>query len=434
MKSNQQKNNNKRHAAGIIIMFLICTAATATGCHRSSGDFPHNVTVISGAPTPTPAAAPTDMPSPAAALTDTPTAFSTSAQTPSSEPTAASEPTTAPEPTATTAPAGEASFSTPTPTQVPYEGYVIGKDVNNNELKMTPQEADDFVMAGNILKLYDGSWFDIDDDGEPEYVSIQPYECWTDTDQCYHIVFSGYDWIPLEVVAGDDRQDIPRENDVFVCITSMDGITKEIITFGTDTIGGDSWTRSEYYVFRSENKQFISCGWLGCSISEFRLDERCMYSGKVVFTDSSFAEYFVINGKFWFDGKKICTALSEVDWDFISNPLNVSIDKMKFKNIDNCDYFTALLNEPVRLYQIEVNKEIEDYCNQRYLTGYNYTYRYFDNLEISMANPEVGENIKLYFEKVSTGEKGWIIEKKGYPYSADEKERYYGGFGYYHTN
>ena len=137
-----------------------------------------------------------------------------------------------------------------------------------------------------------------------------------------------------------------------------------------------------------------------------------MYSGKVVFTDSSFAEYFVINGKFWFDGKKICTLLTEVDWDFINNPLSVSIDKMRFKNIDNRDYFTVVLNDRVRLYQIDVNKEVEDYCNLRHLTGYNYTYHYFDNLEISLANPEVGENIKLYFEKVATGEKGWIVEKK----------------------
>ena len=410
-----------------LVLFLILTA-----CHHADVDDKKVIPSVTDIVTATQSPVPTEAVTPSAM--ETPTLTPTEIIAP--EPTSVNEPTaiepTKSEPDMTDTPS-KAENNT-MPTQVPYEGYVIGKDVNNNDLKMTPQEADEFVMAGNILKLYDGSWFDIDDDGEPEYVSIQPYGCWTDTDQCYHIVFSGYDWIPLEVVAGDDRQDIPRENDDFVCITSMDGITKEIITFGTDTIGGDSWTQSEYYVFRSENKQFISCGWLGCSISEFRLDERCIYSGKVFFTDSSFAEYFVINGKFWFDGKKICTLLTEVDWDFINNPLSVSIDKMRFKNIDNRDYFTALLNDQVRLYQIDVNKEVEDYCNLRHLTGYNYTYHYFDNLEISLANPEVGENIKLYFEKVATGEKGWIVEKKGYPYSADEKERYYGGFGYCHTN
>ncbi len=80
----------------------------------------------------------------------------------------------------------------------------------------------------------------------------------------------------------------------------------------------------------------------------------------------------------------------------------------------NSIYYTVndYNNDRVRLYQMDVNKEVEDYCNLRHLTEYNYTYHYFDNLEISLANPEVGENIKLYFEKVETGEKGWIIEKK----------------------
>ena len=229
----------------LAILFLI------PACHRADHGDDIVVTVLPNPTAGTPTESPVPTESPTLTGTEPIAAEHTGTTVPTAPEVTDTPTTTAPAPTDMPEPTVTEYAATPTPTQVPYEGYVIGKDVNNNELKMAPQEADDFVMAGNILKLYDGSWFDIDDDGEPEYVSIQPYGCWTDTDQCYHIVFSGYDWIPLEVVAGDDRQDIPRENDVFVCITSMDGITKEIITFGTDTIGGDSWTRSEYYVFRS---------------------------------------------------------------------------------------------------------------------------------------------------------------------------------------
>ncbi len=458
MKSNQQKNNNKRHAAGIIIMFLICTAAMATGCHRSSGDFPHNVTVISGTPTPTPAAAPTDMPSSVAKLTDTPTAFSTSAPTPSSEPTAAFDPTTSPEPTAITAPTGEASFSTPTPTQVPYEGYVIGKDVNNNELKMTPEEADEFVMSGNILKLYDGSWFDIDDDGEPEYVSIQPYGYWEDgkrdqyvvendgkienirlsgqTDQLYHILFSGYDYLPLEIETSYS-EGYPKDGDVFVCVTSLNGKTKQIVSLGTITTGGDNWTESAYFVFRTEKKDLVPCGWLGCSILDFQLNDEHRYKGFEVIMNSAVSLFLVVNCEYWFDGIGIKVDFNNIDWSYIDNPKKVCIDSIRLKTIDGNadDYIIAYKGEELKLYDISLNSEVlEAYCYQRNQRDFLCDQKKYTGSLSIIVGDDVDTFFQYYLERINTGEKGKLIEINGIAYSEDKKDNYYGCFGYYGVN
>ena len=435
MKDNQQKNNNKRHAAGIIIMLLICTAVTAIGCHRSSDDIPNNVTVVSGTPTPTSEA--TDVPN----LTISP------------------EPTGIVEPTATTAPTGEEYISTPTPTQVPYEGYVIGKDVNNNELKMTPEEADEFVMAGNILKLYDGSWFDIDDDGEPEYVSIQPYGYWTNriygkgeyiidnkgnferrevpiqTDQVFTIQFTGYDWIPLDVDYSRQEKGIPCRDDIFVCVTSLDGVTKQIITLGTRSYG--DWYESDYYVFRSNKKSLIPCGWLRCNLTDFQLSNEKRFKGYERIQDSSIGDTITVEASNWFDGEGIRVSLSDIDMKAINNPLIVKNNEIRIKSISEDDaYFSAYSGEELYLYKVEMNKEaLEAYCYARNLTDYNMQFKYYGGFRgIHLHNQDVDTVFKLFLEKKSTGEKGWLYEKNGIPVSADEKESYPACFGYYGAN
>ena len=366
-----------------------------------------------------------------------------------------------PMPTAEEEPTDKDLEALPTPTQTPDEGYVIGKDVNNNELKMTQEEADQFVFAGNILKLYDGSWFDMDDDGEPEYVSIQPYGRWLDdrdrekgyyvnengiserirlsfwTDQLYHICFSGYDWIPLEVEFSQERDGIPNENDVFVCVTSLDGKTKQIITYATLTLGGDNWTESSYYVFRTENKELISCGWFGCDIKEFKLNNDHKYNGYEIIADSSVGNLVPILGEYWFDGTGIRRLFTDIDYDSIDNTLVVSSDTIRVKTLnDTDDYFTVLKGEEIILYKVEiVGNSLEEYCYNRYSTDYDDSLRRFEGFtQLHLQDPDNYSEFKFYLERMATGEKGWIIEKNGIPYSADEADEYFGCFGYCGVN
>ena len=53
---------------------------------------------------------------------------------------------------------------------------------------------------------------------------------------------------------------------------------------------------------------------------------------------------------------------------------------------------------------------------------------------IHLHNQDVDTVFKLFLEKKSTGEKGWLYQKNGIPVSADEKETYPACFGYYGAN
>ncbi len=429
MKTKKQKNK-------IVILVLIVATMLMIGCNNGS----KNAQIV------TP-------------VTEAPTAEVTGEVTSEPTPSLETSQETTPSITEVVTPIAEQTDDRVTPSQIPYEGYVIGKDVNNNELKLTPEEADEFVKAGNILKLYNGSWFDIDDDGEPEYVSIQPYGHWTSeihdkgeyiidsngtperrevpiqTDQVFKIQFTGYDWIPLDVDYSRQEKGIPCKDDIFVCVTSLDGVTKQIITLGTRSYG--DWYESDYYVFRSNKKSLIPCGWLRCNLTDFQLNAEKRFKGYEWIEDSSIGDTIPVKATYWYDGEGIRVSLSDIDIETINNPLVVKNDEIRIKSISDDDvYFSAYSGEELYLYKVEMNKEaLEAYCYARNLTDYNMQFKYYGGFRgIHLHNQDVDTVFKLFLEKKSTGEKGWLYQKNGIPVSADEKESYPACFGYYGAN
>lgn len=449
MKSNQQKSNNKRHTAGIIMMLLICTVMTAIGCHRSSDDIPSNVTVVSVTPTPTPTAEPTDIPTPVTEPTDKLTAVPTSTPTPSAEPTIAPdltpslEPTGVTKPTATTAPTGEEYLSTPTPTQVPYEGFVIGKDVNNNELKMTSEEADEFVMAGNILKLYDGSWFDIDDDGEPEYVSIQPYGHWEWSEVDYREIFvvdgqeRSFRYPPLRIISitgyndlylsdyrsgyyVEDTGDKHYVEDECVYITSLDGVSKQLIIRATVFYG--EWTENYPYVYRIEGKRFTGCGCLGSEIKDFRLKGDKTYDAEIDVIETALGGY-TINSVNHFDGEKIIADIGDqIAVSIYEDPLTIIADQIEFFTYINGEreYVTLSRGDRVSFLGIEIisTGRLEGIWNTRYLTDDSANWYTDSSAKRYDIRAELAEtDFLLHFFDVENQRELWVEEKNGRLYS-----------------
>ena len=409
-------------------MLLIFTAMAATGCHRSSTDFPHNVTVISGTPTPTPAAAP--------------------------------------EPTATTAPAGEASFGTPTPTQVPYEGYVkegnlsfitsptpviysypgliVGKDVNDKELRMTQEEADRFVLAGNILKLYDGSWFDLDDDGEAEYISIRPYgewspgnsqngeypyekylvnlngeeiyinrpDVWID-EKLYAVEISGYGVKFMEDCREDDLPWLsngrPEHRDYCLYVISLDSQTKQVMIRST-MYGPADVMYSQPYVYRLENKTLKGCGWLGCEVKDFALEDNQVYGARIILRNVALGPMVLIE-KNHFDGQRIASETEGVDLSFYPERLRFIAEALTLQNADKEGTISVNNGDELELVSIEVLNpdDIDRHINQ---ISIDHSEEYFvsDIYAMSIEYFEKKPIFRLFFRVPETGEIGYVDE------------------------
>ena len=340
--------------------------------------------------------------------------------------------------------------ATPAPTQVPYEGYVIGKDVNNNELKMTPQEADEFVMAGNILKLYDGSWFDIDDDGEPEYVSIQPYGHWEEKNGKHQYVVekdgtieilswmpdwwkekyefktlseinvSGYESLVVDKFLSNDYEFLAnaRERSIEKCIyvVSLDKKNKQMIIRAT--IYSSENSTCIPCVVRIENDELIFSGWLGCEIEDFMLSDDLTFDATLV-TEGTLG-FMRIRSKNYFDGISVKTKAIGVDMNYYSEPLIVYVDQLELTALDGTAYENVYKGESLELERVEILNpdDLSVAWNERNRTAFDGYPRLKD---YSLAPIPANTNYRLFVKRVLTGEKYYVDDIKGIFYDKDLK-------------
>lgn len=425
----------------LVILFLI------PACHRADhGDD----TVVTVLPNPT-AGTPTETP----ILTEGP--ILTGTEPTSTEPIGTTVPTapevtdtptpTAPAPTEMPEPTVTEYAVTPTPTQVPYEGYVIGKDVNNNDLKMTPQEADDFVMAGNILKLYDGSWFDIDDDGEPEYVSIQQYGHWEEKNGQHQYVvendgtkeeiwmpdwwmgsyphmsltelsITGYDPLIMDRFFVNDYEFLSKGRacywDECIYVVSLDKKTKQIIVRITE------YTEENSYcipcVMHIEDGKWIMCGWLGCEIDDFCLADDLTYDATLI-TEATLG-FMRIKAKNYYDGKRIKSKVVGVDMEPYSEPLVLFIDEIELTTVDGTGYKSVYKGDEMELERVEIltPEILEKKANECELLSFD-SYPYIAFRDPTWVREE--PVYRLFVHLSSTSEEYYVDDIGGVFFSKD---------------
>ncbi len=342
---------------------------------------------------------------------------------------------------------GNSFITTPTPVVVPYEGIVVGRDVNDNELHMTQEEADRFVLEGNILKLYDGSWFDLDDDGEPEYISIRPYgewspgnsqngeypyekylvnlngedvdinrpDVWTD-EKLYAVEISGYGIKFMEDSRADDlpwfSNGRTEQRDYCLYIISLDNQTKQVM-IRTTMYGPADEMFSQPYVYRLDNKTLKGCGWLGCEVKDFTLEENQIYGAQIILRNVVLGP-MVLKEKNHFDGQRIVSEIEGVDLSFYPERLKFIAETMILKIADEEGTITINHGDELELVSIELLNpdSINQYINQ---TSLEYTEKYFVSgvYATSIEYFEKKLVCRLSFRIPETGEIGYVDEVDG---------------------
>ena len=432
-----------------LVLFLILTA-----CHHADVDDKKVIPSVTDIVTATQSPVPTEAVTPSAMETPTltPTEIIAPETSVTQAPTSINEPTGLLNPTDSLAPTNAEDMNNdtfcfltyPTPMVGPYESFVVGKDINNNDLKMTQDEANRFIMSGNVLKLYDGSWFDLDDDGEPEYISIRPYGEWkTDSnghehyyvkirgkeeevyrydywrdEYLYAVEISGYGIWFMEDTFSDDypwmNNGRSKYKEYCIYVTSLDRESKQVM-IRTTLYGVSERIYSLPWVYRIEEKKLISCGLLGCEVSDFYLKEDNTYNASVVIANTALSR-MIIKTSNRYDGKQIIATVESVDMSPYKEALTVAVSSMQLYDANGEKAFIAYEGDSLQLLSAEiVNPQvIETRINRGHIVSEYSQYEFrtvFD--AYSVEEFEKVPLFKLCFRKTETGEIGYSEDTVG---------------------
>lgn len=274
-----------------------------------------------------------------------------------------------------------------------YEGLTIGKDKDFNDLCMTAEEADAYVLAGNLLRLGEGAWFDIDDDGKPEqfhyeYNSDHNIE-WNARDLLY---ISGY-----EPLSGNFYGVLENEEEFYgVCIICLDGKTKLMaVSFNERLFVDVGKTINQLYRIDSNQITYVGNYENEMACLEFKTEGEYLDVDEQELTIFSYSDLNLIK---YFDGNYLLSRSGYIDTEVFKEPVELIADRLFLTDAENEKFeFESIQGDLFYVDKIELADEYIALLNS-YITN-------------ETCDWEGVKQLKIYFTRVSDNRKGY-----GYAY------------------